>query len=234
MTRLHGIAALLLCAIFIASATEPGSRQEAAPPHTVVRRLAQALYPLVLFDSTGKPEAGQAPVYKLSEFFQVHESESSPELPGVEVWEGTAFRCYDCSFDRAAVVRLHGTEYSIIGIGDLAPVLEAVLPPRMADSATVRVKVVALLGTTCIIECRVLPSPIQGRYQGPDHAGACRASSSFGAWAVEPASETSDENYRYYRFTVQTSYSINRISVTWSDRGYELHAKLVADCTIQA
>jgi hypothetical protein len=221
---------IVVWAAITGSLANPLTGQTAAAPSSVMRRLGQMLFPLVLFDSTGKPELGQLLIGDPHTQLQVHQAEPSPALPGVKAWQGWAFRCFDCAVDRAAVVQVKGDDYSIARIEDLGPVLQVLLPAREADSAAVRVHLLALLNLTCILDCHARVIGSLADVTTPLGPQLCQPISPALTFAIEPGTQGTNGSFADYSLTLQTGFWITRLHVLWSRDHYVLHAERIADC----
>ena len=233
MTRSCGWSIIVAWTAIAGGLATPLGGQTTAPPPSVKRRLGQMLFPQVLFDSTGKPELGQ-PFVGDPHGFGMHRAGPSPELPGVEVWQGWTFRCFDCDADRAAVILTGTEEYSIATVANLGPVLQALLPAQNADSAAIRVKVLALLELTCILDCHVWVLGSKADVRTFFGLEPCHAVAPASDWSVEPASQGMNGTANEYRLTLQTGFWITQMRILWSEYGYDLVAERVADCALRA
>ena len=233
-------ALVFCCAVELLAAAPTVFSQSAPPagvPPSVLRRLAQALWPEVLFDSLGRPVPG----FRVRGFrgnpssgFRVESVASDPVVGGLEIWRGSVVRCTDCQISSVAVVQ-DGPEFmTVLEAADLALPLESVLADGPVDAARVRRVGLGLLERTCILGCgvRVLTSPTDMK---PDAFPRCHSLNGDRKIDIRPPRVGRNGSFDTYTLDVAAGRAIYRIELRWvaePQRTFGVDAQEIADCRL--
>ena len=229
------LAALVIVQFVCLVAVFPSVSKAQAVPAEAKRRLGQALWPTVLFDSLGVPTPG----FRVRSFrgdpshgFEVSVAQTDSALPSAVVYRGTAFRCFDCGVDRAAVVSRGGELITLAGPEDLETVLPVFIAPERADSALVHRSLLGLLRSSCILGCgaRIITSRAQIPLQ---QLTQCRSAKGE-AWTIVTPRVRTNGSFLEYELSIWAGEQVHRLSVAWSNKRFVVHASLVASCALQA
>ena len=231
------VSILLLCSSAACSAesdARPAAAHQAATgaPAPITRRLRQALWPEILFDSSGHPVAGSR-VRSLrgdpTGGATITRSASVPSLPSLEVWTGAATRCIDCGRDFAAVAVRGADTVSVIDVGDL----ELLLPwlaerGSVPDSVKIRRATIELLNATCILGCsarEVDPKADSAEIRSPFLRGANNKA----AWRMPSPRLGPNGSFTEYEIPVFAGGSVFLVRVAWTmDGQYNVSAEPIA------
>jgi len=139
-------------------------------PNEVRRRIAQAIWPENLFDSTGAPERDfiRRPFRPTFADLRIRRVSALPTLPAVELYVGSAYSsgCFDCRTWTYAVAQ-HGTQFlTMLGPDDIGYLAPWVPQKVLSDSTRLRGFVIDVLGATCLLGCEV--KQVHRRAEIPD------------------------------------------------------------------
>lgn len=139
-------------------------------PHQVRRRLAQAIWPENLFDSTGQPEPGFVRRGYKPEFsdLRIRHARAPEVLPDVMLFIGEAVSsgCPHCGVSRYAVAQRDSTFFTLLRAEDIAYLARWAKPGALADSVALREFVISSLRATCLVGCDV--RQVHDRSEVPD------------------------------------------------------------------
>ena len=204
-------------------------------PGPIRQRLGQALWPEVLFDTTGHPLTGYMvrgyrgdPQSGLA--VEAVPKDSSP--PGLRVYRGRAFRCFDCDYSLAAVVQKGEHFVTLVDPEDLALVLPWVLPASTADSGTVARAALRLLQSTCLLGCGAARLDRKEQLSS-FHTALCRGSGGSKGWDLPESSQHTNGSYLAYEFNLWAGSQIYRVTLSWINDQYLVSTDLLADCALR-
>jgi len=154
LTRIFSSAALVLV---VASCS--AGQQESPVPNEVRRRIAQAVWPENLFDSSGQPDRGFVRRPFRPEFADLHirRAGAIDGLSGATLFVGTAVpsACIHCAEPTYAVAQ-RGSEFvSLLGPEDIAYLAPWAGKDVLGDSVRLRSFVISALRETCFLGCEV-------------------------------------------------------------------------------
>ena len=147
----------LLFGLPVACASPATHRDEI--PAEVRRRIAQAIWPENLFDSTGRPERGfmRRPFQPAFADLHIRRVTTPAVLPGVSLFVGEArpSECSHCGTRRYAVAQRDSTFQTLLDPDDIAYLAPWASPDVLGDPVTLRTFVLTALQATCLIGCDV-------------------------------------------------------------------------------
>ena len=208
----------VLCLLSIGAPARAHTQQ--APPPAIRRRLAQALWPEVLFDSTGHP-SGRLHVRggRGDPRTSLRLAPAAPVtgMPGVQVFVGDAFRCFDSRSDIAAVAVRGADTVTLREPADLQLVLPWLGDSlTAADSARIRHATMAWLDATCLLGGGVRPVSQRSDVRDTGGVFSLRAANGDSTWTLPPASVGPNGSYTEYQFGIRSGFGVYQLSVAWT------------------
>ena len=221
----------VLCLLSIGAPARAHTQQ--APPPAIRRRLAQALWPEVLFDSTGHP-SGRLHVRggRGDPRTSLRLAPAAPVtgMPGVQsIRRGRVPLLRLSQRHRRGGCAQHGSGDA----GEPAD-LQLVLPwlgdsLTAADSARIRHATMAWLDATCLLGGGVRPVSQRSDVRDTGGVFSLRAANGDSTWTLPPASVGPNGSYTEYQFGIRSGFGVYQLSVA-SDTGGQVSRLIDADC----
>jgi len=137
----------------------PSEAQSAAIPNEARRRIAQAIWPENLFDSTGRPAPGfvRRPFRPAYADLRIRAGVLTEVLPSTRFFIGTAYPsvCDHCGTRTVVVAERGGEMRTLLEPSDIEYLADWAPVSALSDSTSLRSFVLASLRATCFLGCDV-------------------------------------------------------------------------------
>jgi hypothetical protein len=178
----------LACVMTLLGGSGSQGQQQPAIPNEARRRIAQAMWPENLFDSTGRSEGrfirrAFQPAYA---DLEIRPAAAPVGLPDVSLFVGTAYPsgCSHCG-TRTYVVAQRGAEFiSLLSPEDIQYLAPWATPEALGDSVALRTFVISVLRATCFLGCEVRQVHRRSEIPDADSPFLRRADGQEGAWQL--------------------------------------------------